>query len=528
MAFKLFDTKQKQQVEFTPLTAGEVKIYNCGPTVYSTAHIGNFRSFVFADLLRRYFEYRGLKVTQVMNITDVGHLTEDDRADAGGEDKLQKTARELGWDPFKVARHFEDGFHADRKALNIQDAHQYPRATDHIPEMLVQVQQLLDRDHAYIPEGTGEVYYDISSFPEYGKLSGKVTEDLEAGARVEVNQVKKNPADFALWKTDQAHLMQWEPSADATWAAFPGQRPELDPRISKGFPGWHIECSAMSSRYLGETFDIHTGGEDNIFPHHECEIAQATGATGAEYSRYWMHVRHLLVNGKKMSKSEGTLYNLEDLTAKGYSALEIRYLLLANHYRQPMNFTLEGLDAARASIARLQTCRDLLVERQALSAEADAESQKGAEVSAAIAKFEGGFGEALDDDLNTANGLAALFEFVSAVNRLQPSGSAAELALAALDRCDHVLGVLSRESNSGTISKAELESECESAPSPEATKALLAQASLNPGELRQIALARHAARKNKDWPTADAIRDGLKALGVLFEDTPQGVRFKLP
>ncbi len=524
MAFKLFDTKQKQQVEFTPLTAGEVKIYNCGPTVYSTAHIGNFRSFVFADLLRRYFEYRGLKVTQVMNITDVGHLTEDDRADAGGEDKLQKTARELGWDPFKVARHFEDGFHADRKALGIQDAHEYPRATDHVPEMLVQVQQLLDRGHAYIPEGSGEVYYDISSFPEYGELSGKVTEDLEAGARVEINQLKKNPADFALWKTDQAHLMQWDPAADSTWAAYPGARPKLDPRITKGFPGWHIECSAMSSRYLGETFDIHTGGEDNIFPHHECEIAQATGATGAEYARYWMHVRHLLVNGKKMSKSEGTLYNLEDLTAKGYSALEIRYLLLANHYRQPMNFTLEGLDAARASIARLQTCRDLLVERQALPPEGG----KTAQISAAIAKLNQGFGDALDDDLNTANGLAALFEFVSAVNRLQPAAADAELALRALDHTDHVLGVLSRQSKSGTISKAELEAECVTAPSPEAAKALLAQPSVSLAELRQVALARHAARKNKDWPTADAIRDGLKAQGVLFEDTAQGVRFKLP
>ncbi|MCB9588000.1 MAG: cysteine--tRNA ligase [Polyangiaceae bacterium] len=523
MAFNLYDTRQKRQVEFQPLEAGKVKIYNCGPTVYSTAHIGNFRSFVFADLLRRYFEYRGFEVTQVMNITDVGHLTEDDRADAGGEDKLQKTARELGWDPFKVARHFEDGFHSDRVALGIQNAHQYPRATDHIPDMLVQVQQLLDRGHAYIPEGTGEVYYDISSFPEYGKLSGKITEDLEAGARVEVNTVKRHPADFALWKTEQGHLMQWDPHADATWEGYPGARPKLDERIQKGFPGWHIECSAMSSRYLGDTFDIHTGGEDNIFPHHECEIAQAKGATDGEFSRYWMHARHLLVNNKKMSKSEGTLYTLEDLKAKGYTAKEIRYLLLSNHYRQPMNFTLEGLDAARASMGRLQTCRDLLVERKELS-----EEPKSAEVDEAVAKLERGFGESLDDDLNTANALAAVFEFVNGINRVQPTGADAAKALAALDRADHVLGVLNKESKSGTISKAELDAEVDQAPSPERAKELLAQPSLSPAELRQVALARHAARKNKDWGTADAIRDGLKALGVLFEDTPQGVRFKLP
>ncbi len=522
MAFRLYDTRLKKQVDFQPIESGKVKIYNCGPTVYSTAHIGNFRSFVFADLLRRYFEYSGFEVSQVMNITDVGHLTEDDRADAGGEDKLQKMARELGWDPYKVAQHFEQGFHSDRKALGIVDAHEYPRATEHVPDMLVQVQQLLDRGHAYIPEGTGEAYFDISSFKEYGQLSGKKVEDLEAGARVEVNDVKKHPADFALWKTDESHLMQWDPHDDKTWEGYPGARPKLDERLKRGFPGWHIECSAMSSRYLGEAFDLHTGGEDNIFPHHECEIAQACGATGAEYSRYWMHVRHLLVDNKKMSKSAGTLYTLEDLTAKGYSPLEMRYLLISNHYRQPMNFTLEGLDAARASIGRLQNCRDLLVERGATTGEANAQ------VGEAITKLDEGFAAGLDDDLNVANALAALFEFVATVNRLQPVGDDAKAALAALDRADHVIGVLSRESKSGVITQAELDAAIASAPAVDHIKALLAQSTVTAAELRDIAIGRHAARKNKDWGTADAIRDGLKALGVQFEDLADGVRFKLP
>ncbi len=386
----------------------------------------------------------------------------------------------------------------------------------------------MERGHAYIPENSGEVYYDISSFPAYGALSGKVVEDLEAGARVEVNQLKRHPADFALWKTDAGHLMQWDPHSDATWSEYlsssgAAQRPALDPRIGEGFPGWHIECSAMSSRYLGEVFDIHTGGEDNIFPHHECEVAQAVGATGAEYARHWMHARHLLVNGRKMSKSEGTLYTLADLTERGYSAREVRYLLLANHYRQPMNFTLEGLDAARASIARLQNCHDLLVEGES----APAAPALVAEMERVTAALEEGFGAALDDDLNASAALAQLFDFVGHVNRLKPTGQAATRAHAALTACDAVLGVL-RAGQSGVIAKEELEAEAGSAPAPAVALELLGAGTLSVEDLKRVALARHAARKARDFATADAIRDGLKALGVQFEDTPSGVRYKLP
>lgn len=535
MVFRPYDSRAKHQVDFAPMAPGKVSLYHCGPTVYSTAHIGNFRSFLFADTLRRTLEYLGYQVFQVMNITDVGHLTEDHRADSAGEDKLQKAAAALGWDPYRVARHFEAAFHADRQALGILPAHQYPRATEHIPEMLVQIQQLLDRGHAYIPEGSGEVYYDISSFPAYGELSGKHVDELDLGARIAINELKKHPADFALWKTDPGHLMQWDPHAAETWQSYPAPRPELDKRIKRGFPGWHIECSAMSLRYLGDTFDIHTGGEDNVFPHHECEIAQAKGATAGEFARFWMHARHLLVNQRKMSKSEGTLYTLDDLTQKGYTPKEVRYLLVTNHYRQPMNFTLEGLDAARASIARLQNCRDLLVESaevadaepKGAAAEAIAEAAATA-VGQAIGTFEAAYAAALKDDLNVANALAALFEFVNTLNREKPTGAAAALALKTLDRADHALGILNRDVKSFFLGKEELDAGIGNALGADALAPTLALDSFTAEHARVLAFARHAARRNKEFALADQIRERLKANGVVFEDTPKGVRVKLP
>jgi cysteinyl-tRNA synthetase len=525
MPFTLYDTRQKALVPFEPRRDGKVSIYNCGPTVYSTSHIGNFRTFLFTDLLRRYLEWRGYEVTQIMNITDVGHLTEDQRVDATGEDKLQKTARELGWDPYRVARHFEAEFHSDRKALNIQDAHRYPRATEHICDMLVQIQQLLDRGHAYIPEGTGEVYYDIASFPSYGKLSGKSLEDLRAGARVEINEAKRHPADFALWKVDPAHLMQWDPHAEQLWQAYDGGRPIIDARIGNGFPGWHIECSAMSARYLGKEFDLHTGGEDNIFPHHECEIAQAEGATQCGFAHHWMHTRHLLVNGAKMSKSGGTLFSLEDVRQRGFTPLELRYLLITNHYRQQLNFTHEGLVAARASMQRLQNARSMLAER-AVGAPPD--NQPSPAIAERIQVFEHDFGSALDDDLNISNAMAALFAFIGEIHRLSPNASDAVHLLRTLDRSDHVLGVLNRGAvRSGLLPLAKL------APAePVAYDATQLDALFTDGisiaNLERLAQIRHAARKNKDYATADKIREHLKRAGVVFEDTPQGVRYRLP
>lgn len=518
MPFTLYDSRQRKLVPFEPLTPGKVSIYNCGPTVYSDAHIGNFRAFVLADLLRRTLEWEGLEVTQVMNITDVGHLTEDDRADAGGEDKLQKKAKELGWDPFRLARHYEDKFHEDRRALGIQDAAVYPRATEHICDMLVQIQQLLDRGHAYMAADSSGVYYDVASFPEYGKLSGKTLDELQAGARVEINLSKRHPADFALWKVDSGHLMQWDPQSDELWKNFPGKRPALDPRLSRGFPGWHIECSAMSIRYLGHEFDLHTGGEDNAFPHHECEIAQAQGATGGHFARYWMHNRFLMVDGGKMSKSAGTLYTLADVIERGYSATELRYVLLSNHYRQPMNFTFEGMTAARASIQRLQNVRNLLCEK----------SQPGEPGAAAVAlssQFKAQYREALDDDLNISNALAALFAFASEINKWEFSPGDAEHFLSVFDRADHVIGVLSDDSlKTGCVSPQYLEAHSVS----EEEIAKLLATSISAQTVTQLACARHHARKNKNWAGADAIRDHLKAAGVVFEDLPEGVRYKLP
>ena len=491
MPFRPYHTGQRQQIDFTPANGNAVTIYNCGPTVYSTAHIGNFRSFLFADLLRRYLDWRGFEVTQIMNITDVGHLTDDDVADSSGEDKLQKKAAELGWDAFRVAAHFEEEFHRDRKLLGCKDAHRFPRATEHIPEMLAQIQVLLDKGHAYIVEETGEVYYDLSTFPDYGWLSNKAIEDLIAGARVEVDTKKKNPADFALWKVDAAHLMQWNPHADELWQDYPSERPSIDQRIQKGFPGWHIECSAMSMKYLGETLDFHTGGEDNIFPHHECEIAQATGATGKPFVRMWMHARHLLVDNKKMSKSEGTLYTLDDLVAKGYTPTELRYLMLANHYRAPMNFTFDGLDAARASIQRLQNTRDLL----ANAAEGSASDASDA-VGGLVLKMQQGFREAMDDDLNASNALAAVFGFVTEVNKAGLKGADAQAALEALDNIDEVLNVLSKESRHGVISKDELDAAVGEASDAEALAAKLAESA--DGETVRAALLARSSRRTEE------------------------------
>jgi cysteinyl-tRNA synthetase len=338
---RLHNTHSKTLEEFQPLSGdGSVRLYSCGPTVYSFAHIGNFRTFLMADLLRRVLERTGRRVRHVMNITDVGHMTQDHLADAHGEDKLAKAARELGWDPYQVAQHFLTAFEADARALRLRnysgaeasDPGRHPRATRYIPEMLALIQKLLDSDHAYA-DSSGQVYFSIESFPDYGKLSGKVIDELEVGARVEVREEKRDPRDFALWKVDPKHLMQWDPHAAEGWPAEDWQRMQqlfpggVDARVKKGFPGWHIECSAMALACLGETIDLHTGGEDNIFPHHECEIAQSCAALGitvpspdgprASFSRFWVHGKHLMVENRKMSKRDGTFFTVRDLLDPG-------------------------------------------------------------------------------------------------------------------------------------------------------------------------------------------------------------------
>ncbi|MGH7163551.1 MAG: cysteine--tRNA ligase, partial [Planctomycetota bacterium] len=396
---RLHDSLTGKVEEFSPLHPGEVRMYHCGPTVYKRQHVGNYRAYCMADLLRRAFEFLGCRVLQVMNITDVGHLTEDDVADARGEDKLQKEAERRRLDPWAIAREEERNFREDLAALKILPAHRYPRATEHVPEMIALIEELLRKGYAYVVEGS--VYFSVRSFPRYGALSGNTLEALEAGARVAVRGEKRDPLDFALWKSDPKHLMQW----DSPWG--------------RGFPGWHIECSAMSMKYLGETFDIHTGGPDNRFPHHECEIAQSESATGKPFVRTWMHCGFLEVGGKKMSKREGKLYTIPELLALGYSGQDVRYALVQAHYRTPLAFHLEVLDSAKAARERLNNFL-----HHELPARPD--GRPVAEAARAIEEARRAFRAAIEDDLNTSAALAALHDLASAINRLGASRPDAE------------------------------------------------------------------------------------------------------
>jgi len=467
MALRFYNTLTKTKEEFTPLVAGEVRVYNCGPTVYDYAHIGNFRSFTFADLLRRWLEYRGLRVRQVMNLTDVGHMVAD--ADAG-EDKLEKRARERKQDPWALAEMYIRAFLEDARALRFQSAEIYPRATDHIPEMISMIETLVRKGIAY--EVKGAVYFDVRKFPGYGRLSGNTLDQLHAGARIEPHPDKRHPADFALWKQDAAHLMQW----DSPWG--------------RGFPGWHIECSAMSMKYLGPTFDIHTGGEDNIFPHHEAERAQSEAATGEPFVRTWMHARHLFVNGEKMSKSLGNFFTFRDLAQKGFGGVEVRYLLLSTHYRQSCNFTLEGLEGAKKSVHRLREFDQNLAKATGAG--------RNPEIARTIEGARRRFEEALDDDLNMAPALAAVFDLVRDVNRLSPSAEDAADARAFLHRVDVVLGVLDAEAGAEEL--------------PDAARDLIRQ--------------REEARAGRDFARADTLRKALLEVGIEIKDTKDGPEWR--
>jgi cysteinyl-tRNA synthetase len=538
----------------------KVTLYTCGPTVYSYAHIGNFRSFLMADLLRRVLETQGYAVRHVMNITDVGHMTVDHLADCEGEDKLAKAARELGQDPYQVAAHFERAFVADAKTLRLKnyagaeadDPALHPRATDHVPEMLAMIEVLIQRGYAYV-DGRGQVYFEVAKFPEYGALSGKVIEDLECGARVEVRDEKKDPRDFALWKADDKHLMQWDPHGPTGWPAGGWERFRalvpggVDARIQPGFPGWHIECSAMARAHLGAIIDLHTGGEDNVFPHHECEIAQSYGAsedTSAPkaFAHTWVHARHLLVNGRKMSKRDGTFFTVanllspresgradvaEKLESMGFAggavpAAVLRYALMSNPYTQPMNFTFDLLVQSKASLERLQSRYDRLRETAA-SSDAKEPSER---VGAAIAAGTQGFHGALADNLNMPNALAALFDAVSELNQHDLAPGDAAAALAFLEDVDAVLDVLDRRPRSGLILAERLAERVAQGGLP-TREALGAMTDLGPEAIEALTAARKAARGAKDYAFGDAIRDHLKLHGVVIEDTAQGIRWKL-
>jgi cysteinyl-tRNA synthetase len=473
MTLMIYNTLGRRKAEFRPLTEGKVRMYNCGPTVYNYAHIGNFSAFMLADLLRRYLEYKGYEVLQVMNITDVGHMTRDEIADGAGLDKLEAAAKREKKDPYEIARFYENAFFDDIKTLNIRRAHHYPRATEHIEDMIALVQKLLEKGYAY--EAGSAIYFDLRKFGEYGKLSGNTLDKLEAGSRIAVLEEKRCPYDFALWKRDPNHIMQWP----SPWG--------------DGFPGWHLECSAMGMRYLGESFDIHTGGEDNIFPHHECEIAQSEAATGKPFVRYWLHTKYLLVDGRKMSKRLGNFYTIRDLLEKGFSGRVIRYLLLSTHYRIQPNFTFEGLEASRSALQRIDDFR------QKLEGLPSSPLRENPELDGILERARAGFREALDDDLNASGALASIFDMIRDVNKLKPGPGDGIAVLDLLGEFDRILGVLWPFETEEALSEADIE--------------------------RRIA-AREDARKRKDYARADAIRDELKSKGILLEDTPDGTRWK--
>jgi cysteinyl-tRNA synthetase len=468
MTLRFYDTLTRAKRDFVSLEPGRVRMYNCGPTVYGRPHIGNLRAFLFADLLRRWLEVRGYAVQQVMNITDVGHLIADAEE---GEDKLQAQARSERVDPWAIAKRYSDEFFEDLRTLRVRAAKHYPRASDHIPEMLELIEELLAQGFAY--QVGADVYFDVSKFPRYGHLSGNRVEALEAGARVEVRSEKRHPADFALWKSDPAHLMKW-----------PSRFGE------HGFPGWHIECSAMAFKHLGQELDIHTGGEDNIFPHHECEIAQSEAVSGRPFARFWMHSKFLTVDGGKMSKSLGNVYTLPDVLARGYSVQALRFALLRGHYRQPLDFTWGTLDEATSALAGLEEFAAKLRARLAAGAPADPATVDAwvERVGRARAAFEA----ALDDDLAVPEALAVIFGLRSEAIHAPLSAAAAQAALDLLQLVDQALGIM------------------RPAQQPDA-------------EIESLVAARQLARANKNWAESDRLRKELDGRGIVLQDSPDGV-----
>lgn len=456
MQLRFYNTFTRKKEDFVPVKPHQAGIYSCGPTVYKYAHIGNLRAYMFMDELRRVLEYNGYKVKSVMNITDVGHLVSD--AD-DGEDKMSKSAHETGKTPLEIASFYTDQFMKDIDALNIKRPTVCPKATDNIPEMIAVVQSLLDKGYAY--ETEDGIYFSVEKFPDYGKLSGINLADQRHGARVEVNSFKRHPVDFALWKKAAPnHLQQW----DSPWG--------------KGFPGWHIECTAMSKKYLGEVFDIHTGGVDHIPIHHENEIAQAECWLGHPAVHYWMHSEFMLIDGGKMSKSLGNTYTISDLVAKGYSPVVFRYFCLNVQYRQKINFTWEAMDAAKAAYNKL--CAQLVSHKNS-----PARTEKSI-----LDDFHNKFEEAINDDLNIPLAIGVLWTML----KLPKSCDVYKLALD-FDR------VFALDFDKVKEEKKEI---------------------VIPDNVRQLAETRLQARKAKNWAESDRLREELSALGYSVKDTADG------
>ena len=459
---KIFNTLTREKEEFKPITEGEVKIYACGPTVYNYIHIGNARPICVFDVLRRYLEYRGYKVTFVQNFTDI-------------DDKIIKKANEEGTDYKTVSEKYIEEFWKDAKGLNFRPATVHPKATENIDKIIEIVSGLIENGHAYAVDG--DVYFSPKTFPEYGKLSHQPLEELEAGARIMVGDIKRDPMDFALWK-----------------AAKPGE-PYWDSPWGKGRPGWHIECSAKVSRYLGETIDIHCGGQDLIFPHHENEIAQSECFTGKPFAHYWMHNGYINVDNVKMSKSLGNFFTVRDVAEK-YGYEPIRYLMISSSYRSPINYSVDIIEQCKASLQRLYTCRDGIDFEIKNAPDGELDENIKAQFDKRVEQFI----KAMDDDLNTADGIAAVFELARDINTLVVgkgvTKATAEYAAKIFDELTGVLGLVYNR-------KTETLDE----------------------DIDAMIEARTKARKEKNWAEADRIRDELKAMGIVLEDTAQGVKW---
>ena len=476
--FFLYNTLSREKQEFEPADGKTVRLYTCGPTVYDFAHIGNFRAYVWEDVLRRWFEYKGWRVEQVMNLTDV-----DDKTIAG--------AREHGIWLKEFTQKYSDEFFKDLAALNIEKAEHYPKATDHVPEMEELIKTLLKKGVAYLSED-GSAYYNVRKFPEYGKLSHTKLGELKPGARVSHDSYDKESAsDFALWKAWDAQ------DGDVYWQA----------EFGKGRPGWHIECSAMAMKYLGKTLDAHAGGVDLVFPHHENEIAQSEAGTGKPFSRFWLHCEHLLVNGRKMSKSLGNFYTLRDVLARGHSPAGVRWLLLAAHYRQQLNFTFEGLKGAEETVQKLVEFVERLEEAAKNSGVSEREGKKQDElIEQIVVSAEKKFGAAMDDDLNTPHAISAVFELVREANKLLQENSlskkGAKTLLQSAKKFDKVFGVLEIARNERSVSSQARE------------------------WVEQKIAERNAAREKKDFKKSDRIRKELAEKGIELQDMPQGTKWK--
>ncbi len=462
---KIFNTMTRQKEEFVPLEPGKVKIYCCGPTVYNLIHVGNARPIIVFDVLRRYLEYRGYEVTFVQNFTDV-------------DDKIIRRAAEEGITAAEIAEKYIKEYYTDAQGLGVRPATIHPKATENIENIIELVQTLVDKGFAYA--SNGDVYFRTLKFKDYGKLSHQPLEDLQAGARIAVGEQKEDPMDFALWK-----------------AAKPGE-PYWESPWGKGRPGWHIECSAMSNRYLGHTIDIHCGGADLQFPHHENEIAQSECANGCQFVRYWMHNGFLNIDNQKMSKSLGNFFTVRDAAA-AYGYETIRFFMLAAHYRSPLNYSKESLEQSQAALDRLYSAKDNI----AFLCENGADGELTDAERAAVEQFDSyrtRFDEAMDDDLNTADAIGALFELTRSVNTAlegRPTKACAEACRAIFTELTDVLGLLYARK------KDDLSEQVES-----------------------LIAARQAARKSKNFAEADRIRDELKAMGIELMDTPQGVKWK--